>query len=198
MATRTGSIGSNGNHVYYSSPVSLGITMESGEYPNGEFKITKTANYEFEWDNVWLNSAASVTVYLCDSAGNNTYKLFDISLRARNDGWGYLSHEPNTATVSAKNLMGKALYIKMTGNTGGICSYNQSPVTIVTSYKPTVSAGSVITKAQMDSLRSFLSNTPTAVTQGAVATATVGNTYKSGLTAGTTKMTADWYNSAGT
>ena len=71
-------------------------------------------------------------------------------------------------------------------------------VTLNYETRPTVSVGTVITKTQMDNLRAFLGNSPTAVTQNTVATAAVGNTYKSGLTAGTTPMTAAWYNSAGT
>jgi len=67
--------------------------------------------------------------------------------------------------------------------------------TITYEYHPTVSAGSVITKAQMDTLRSYLGK-GTAVTQNGTITATVGNTYKSGLTAGSTAIDDNWYNTA--
>lgn len=58
---------------------------------------------------------------------------------------------------------------------------------------PTVSQYSVITKAQMDSLRAY-KKAGTAVTQYAVITATVGNTYRAATAA--TSITAAWYNGA--
>ena len=47
----------------------------------------------------------------------------------------------------------------------------------------------------MDNLKSYLGQ-GTTVTQGALATAAHGNTYASGLTAGTTAMNASWFNNA--
>lgn len=58
---------------------------------------------------------------------------------------------------------------------------------------PTVSVGSIITKAQMDTLRSY-KGSGTAATQGAAITASLGSTYSS-VSAGTT-INASWYNNA--
>ena len=61
----------------------------------------------------------------------------------------------------------------------------------------TVSAGTAITKAQMDALKSWInSSSITTVTQGGTATAAQGNTYRSGLTAGSTQFDDAWYNAA--
>lgn len=59
---------------------------------------------------------------------------------------------------------------------------------------PSVSAGGIIYKSQMDSLRTYKNNSPTAATQGGTITSSVGNTY-----AGTTQggiIYASWYNNA--
>lgn len=68
-------------------------------------------------------------------------------------------------------------------------------VTYTETNHPVVATGDIITKAQMDTLRSHLGQ-GTAVTQYNIATAAHGNTYKSGLTAGTTVMNSSWYNGA--
>lgn len=61
--------------------------------------------------------------------------------------------------------------------------------------KPTVNVGDVITKAQMDALRDYKSNTPTEVTQYAKITNTVGKTYNSSVTQYITINASD-YNDA--
>ena len=48
-------------------------------------------------------------------------------------------------------------------------------------FRPQVEVGSVITKTQMDAFRTFKSNNATAVTQGDVITAAIGNTYHGNL-----------------
>lgn len=60
---------------------------------------------------------------------------------------------------------------------------------------PTVSAGDLIRKVQMDALKTYL-NKGNTVTLGGLATASDGNTYKSGLTAGSTVFDDSWYNNA--
>lgn len=61
---------------------------------------------------------------------------------------------------------------------------------------PTVSIGSTVTKTQMDNLYSYINSSSNVVTKNTQINASDGNTYKSGLTAGTTQITANWYNNA--
>lgn len=75
--------------------------------------------------------------------------------------------------------------------------YKWSSAVTMPSKPSTVSAGTAITKAQMDALKSWInSSSITTVTQGGTATAAQGNTYRSGLTAGSTQFDDAWYNAA--
>lgn len=63
--------------------------------------------------------------------------------------------------------------------------------------RPTVTAGTVITKTQMDNLKSWVgaaSTTPTTVTVGNSITATIGNTYRASSATAGGSVTATWYN----
>lgn len=63
---------------------------------------------------------------------------------------------------------------------------------IVVPSKPSVTAGNIIYKTDMDNLKTWLNGSQTSVTQGAVITETVGDTYGA-VTAGN-PITAAWYN----
>lgn len=137
---------------------------------------------------------------------NNSIRMADVDINAHK-GQGYpnalgnngvlSTPSANVNTVLTGNIQLCVFISAAVGASTGFVG-GASKVTLNYETRPTVSAGTVITKTQMDNLRAFLGNSPTAVTQNTVATAAVGNTYKSGLTAGTTPMTAAWYNSAGT
>lgn len=82
-------------------------------------------------------------------------------------------------------------------------SYNNSDYkwssAITVPAKPTVTAGTAITDTQMDNLRTWINTSGiTDIADGAKVVATAGNTYRSGLTAGTSKIEASWYNAAST
>lgn len=82
-------------------------------------------------------------------------------------------------------------------------SYNNSAYkwsgAITVPAKPSVTAGTTITDTQMDDLRSWINASGiTDISDGGIVYASHGNTYKSGLTAGTSKIEASWYNNAAT
>ena len=65
--------------------------------------------------------------------------------------------------------------------------------------KPSVSVGDTITDTQMDDLRTWIGTSGiTDIGDGGIVYASHGNTYRSGLTAGTSKVEASWYNAAAT
>ena len=98
---------------------------------------------------------------------------------------------PSSGTVFTGNIQLCVYINQQVGAPTGFIGSGKLTFTYLT--KPTVSAGSVITKTQMDALRSFYDNTPTAVTQYDTAKASVATTYKS-ATAGNS-ISASWYNS---
>ena len=82
-------------------------------------------------------------------------------------------------------------------------SYNNSAYkwsgAITVPAKPSVTAGTKITDTDMDNLRSWINASGiTDISDGGIVYASHGNTYKSGLTAGTSKIEASWYNNAAT
>ena len=63
--------------------------------------------------------------------------------------------------------------------------------------KPSVSAGTVITDTQMDTLRTWINTSGiTDIADGSSVKASEGNTYRNTLTAGASKIEASWYNTA--
>lgn len=75
----------------------------------------------------------------------------------------------------------------------GIRFRGRATVYVSTTSRPSVTAGSVITKSQMDSLRNWKATigiTATAVTQGDTIKASIGNTYRSTWN----PVSASWYN----
>ena len=82
-------------------------------------------------------------------------------------------------------------------------SYNNSAYkwsgAITVPAKPSVSAGDPITDTQMDNLRTWINTSGiTDIGDSGIVYASHGNTYRSGLTAGTSKVEASWYNAAAT
>ena len=139
----TGSLGQTGVQTYFSSPVSLGVTLPANTYPSGAITFNNIVQGQAYWSNIFYSSGASVTVYLCDSAGNNAVQLFSLELNPQTSGWGFISYT-NSATINAPGLAGKALYVKMTGNTDRVVLGGYTTVTIntaVNAYSITCSAG---------------------------------------------------------
>jgi hypothetical protein len=81
------------------------------------------------------------------------------------------------------------------GSTPGIRNvYNITITYEILTQPATVSPGDPVTKTQMDNLRIW-KNKGTEVTKHEVITATIGNTYKNNVTAGSSKLDDAWYNS---
>lgn len=167
---------------------SINCTMSTTEYPTSvTFSTIGNGAY---WYNNNQSSAKTLTLYLSNSSKSIVYTLGSVSLAA-----GGSNTTTKTFNVSCPNLNGYALYIY--GSDGSCQLRNYCAISITTTYKagkPSVSAGIEIRKTQMDALKAYLGR-GTTVSQGGVIYASHGNTYKSGLTAGSTPINASWFNS---
>lgn len=127
--------------------------------------------------------------FTCQTAKNAEYTINITSLFARGGTAAYLA--PNNTTwyiVFQMNHSSKAARLYGKANYSDAATFNFS-----ISARPSVSAGSSVTKAQMDTLKSYLGK-GTAVTQNAVATQAVANTYATATQYNS--ITASWYNNA--
>ena len=124
-----GHIGSAGGRISLASPVSLGVSAPSGQYPNGTITFSDIKAGGCYWRNN-NDAPLSMDVYICDSAGNNAAKIFTLTINGQST---------NTTTRSgtlsgATGLAGKALYLKATGaGKNDIKLYNATAVAINTS-----------------------------------------------------------------
>lgn len=170
--------------------VTLDFNSAGAPGANKRYVIT---NFELDWNN---NGA-----YIYD-AGTNTFTI-KLVCGSTTVTVGTYSRSANGArpTISWSGSVLCPVNTKIqfvqtrNGGSAGIKNWYQVRVGFNTLTRPTVSAGTTIQKTQMDALRTWKNGGGTAVTQGAVATAAHGNTYKSGLTAGTTTFDDAWYNS---
>lgn len=157
----------------------------------------------------WSNCTAPTSVGLSRTRGTVTITWSGQAGGTNNAITGYTVIRNTSASTSGAATISSSASSGMTNAPGagtfyyGVYSkskYNtagpkwSSAITVPS--KPSVSAGTVITKAQMDTLKTWINGSQTTVTQYAVATAAHGNTYRSGLTAGTTAFDDAWYNAA--
>ena len=108
--TYEGAIGSSGINTNLKTPQSIGITLGANDKPSGTVNLADIASGGAYWTNKNKSSNRDIDVFLCDSAGNNAYKLFTVSCPKDSS-----TTVPKSATIDAPNLKGKALYIKATG-----------------------------------------------------------------------------------
>lgn len=153
-------------------------------------------------------SGTTVTVtWTAGSAGNNVtiggYYCILVNSTSSTSALKSASTNSSTLTATFTNCTpatmsnNSTIYARVCTTSGSPTGYNSGytnsgACTLMA--HPTVTAGTVITKAQMDSLRTYKGNTPTAVTQYATIAASVGTTYSS-ASAGNS-ITASWYNNA--
>ena len=163
----------------------------SGAGAPGSGKRYKVTGFELSWNN---NGA-----YILD-AGSNTFTVQIVSGSTTvTVGTYYRQANAARPTISWSGTMmcpenTKVQYNQIrNGGTAGIKNAYAVRINIETLTRPTVSAGSTITKAQMDSLRTWKGGSGTAVTQYDTIKASIGTTYKS-VSAGTAIDDA-WYNS---
>lgn len=131
------------------------------------------------------------------SGTNNGITGFDIIRNTSQSTSGATTIYTNVTSGNQTNSPGAGTFYygvrsKATYNNSG---YGWSGAVVVPA-KPTVSAGDKITEAQMDALRIWINGSQTDVGQHGIAYASHGNTYRSGLTAGTTQFDDTWYNNA--
>ena len=181
----TGSIGSSGSQLAMDGTArSINCTLAATEYPT-QVTFSSIGNGAY-WYNNNTSTAKTLTIYLSNSSKSIAYTLGSISIPKASS-----NTTTKTFTVNCPKIVGAALYIY--GSDGACQLRNACSITITTATRPTVSAGSTITKTQMDSLRSFLGK-GTAVTQYGTIQASVGTTYKT-VSAGTA-IDDSWYNTA--
>lgn len=162
---------------------SAGIRVTSVKFENN----TSTA--------VYMTPNGSGRKFYIDIKGttSGSYRLLDTTIKS---DWGGLKNigSNGTVTCSAALKGDIQLVVSISSGYGATTGFiGDCKITMTYEVHPTVSAGDPITKTQMDALRTYL-GAGTAVTQNATITAAVGNTYKSGLTAGTTVIDDAWYN----
>lgn len=127
----TGYLGTSGVSTYFKNgPISLGVTMPANTYPNGTITFNDIGQTTSYFHNGHVD-AQVLTLYLCDSAGNNAKKLCDLTIPGNSSVWTL----PTMTISGATGLAGKALYIKATGTTLALnrCYYrNRTSITIPT------------------------------------------------------------------
>lgn len=107
----TGYLGSSGVSTYFKNgPISLGVTMSANNYPNGTITFSNMGQTTCWFHNGHVDGQV-LTLYLCDSNGNNAKKLCDLTVPGNTNVWTM----PTMTISGATGLAGKALYIKATG-----------------------------------------------------------------------------------
>lgn len=128
MGTITGSLDGVHYLLTFGTPVSLGVSAPANYYPNGSVTFDDIGPSGAYWYNMYQGASRSITLYLCDSAGNNRVQLFTVTLNASGSNTTIKS-----ATISgATGLAGKALYLVATGNVNDIRLNRTTTVTINT------------------------------------------------------------------
>ena len=122
-----GSIGGAGSVITFESPVSINCQLGANEYPSGTLTFDNIADGNAYWKNNG-GYARSIDLYLCDSAGNNRAFLFTVSLNP--NGSNTTIRQANVS--GAEGLMGKALYLVATGDTGVVQLRRYTTITINT------------------------------------------------------------------
>lgn len=107
----TGYLGTSGVSTYFKNgPISLGVSMPANTYPNGSITFDNLGQTTCWFHNGHVD-AQVLSLYLCDSAGNNAKKLCDLTIPGNSSVWTL----PAISISGATGLAGKALYIKATG-----------------------------------------------------------------------------------
>ena len=172
----------------------------------GTYKITLT------YEPYWTNCTAPTSVSVSRSRGVCTVSWSGMSGGTNNaiTKYGVLVNT-SASTSGATTVNAGATGTSLTSSPGtnktvyfGVCSISAHNTTgykwsgaVSIPAKPSVSAGTVITDTQMDNLRTWINTSGiTDIGDGGIVYASHGNTYRSGLTAGSSKVEASWYNTA--
>lgn len=190
MGTWYAGVRSHGNHSagYSSYKWSSGFTVSacgaptsaSASYANGVMTVT--------WSGASAGTHNAITGY---GVGYSTTSGGTVS------GEKTVTTTATSGSTTFTGLSSNTTYYFAIRTKGGFGSNGWSGYKWTAGVKythPSVAVGDPIEKSQMDILRTFKGNSPTAVTQYAEITATVGSTYKA-ASAGS-EITAAWYNGA--
>lgn len=132
---------------------------------------------------------------------NNAITGYDIIRNTSQSTSGAITTHTAVTTGGQTNAPGAGTFyygVRTRGAAGAsyYSGYKWSGAITVPS-KPSVSAGTVITDTQMDTLRTWINTSGiTDIADGAQVKASEGNTYRNTLTAGSSKVEASWYNTA--
>lgn len=127
----TGQIGSSGTWTNFAQPRPLNVTLPANTYPSGVVTFSNIGSGAAYWKNNSASYELSLDLYLCDSAGNNAVKLFNIHLTN-----GAVDVDTKvSASISAPGLVGQPLYLYGVGSEramNSITLQNQTAVVIDT------------------------------------------------------------------
>lgn len=184
MASVTIQCGSSGQNQGTTATTVLGA-------PGANYKYVVTGfSVDYMNNGAYLYDAGTYTFTLKLTGGGVTITIGTYSRSANGArptiSWSGSVYFPANTAVTYETVRN--------GGSAGIRNAYKITVTYNQLTRPTVGAGAVITKAQMDALRTW-HGSGTVVTQYGTVYASHGNTYKGGLTAGSSQVAASWYNS---
>ncbi len=175
----------------------------SGDGKSGSFTTTEISALDAPSSVTLTKGTATKTATVSWSGGGssktaNIFQGYTIILSTNKSTTNYSTTSNGTSVTFSNVTPGTyyaGVYCRSDVNGKNSSTTWSGAVSLTWTGHPIVSVGSVITKAQMDTLRSYkIENgvTPTAVTQGGIIYASTGNTYKSASGI----IYASWYNGA--
>lgn len=185
-------------NIYADCAISITYDVITNCNPPSSVSLSRTRNkITISWSGAsggTNNSINKYSVYLSETSGGGVAQVGTTNLHTYVTSTA--ASGSYTFTVSAsKTYYGAVCTMGSAGN-GYYSDYKWSGGLAVPA-KPSVSAGTVITDTQMDNLRNWINTSGiTNIGDGDSVTASAGNTYRSGLTAGSTAISASWYNAA--
>lgn len=153
-------------------------------------KLYTVTGFSITWGDGYITSGATGAFYMW--VGNaNSSKQVQVSNQTYSSG----SSTPSVSWSGSLALnRGDCIRFHCSFSSGGIKNAITLKVTYTeTTYtKPAVAAGEIVTKEDMDALKTYL-NKGTAVSRGGTITNTIGASYKTGTSVGGA-VNASWYN----
>lgn len=168
-----------------------GIYCSSISFSGTGYLSPNVASYDCTFSIKLVGSTSGTIVFYSKKFTSDSPELYSSVTNVL--GTINLSSIQNAALKGNITLVISFSYNNTTNNSVWIGFTDSSTVTLTYATKPSVQVGEIITKAQMDSLRAYKNNTPTATTQYNTIIATIGSTYNSNITQNSI-ITASQYN----
>ena len=183
MATKTITLGSSGQNQGTSS-----TTVLSAPGANAKYKITK---FTLDWNNngAYIYDSGSKKTILKLTSGSTTITIGSFS-RSADGARPTISWSGSVLCPANKSLVYQT---DCSSGAAGLRNAYKITVTYTTLSRPTVTEGSLITKTQMDALKTWAGKGTTVSVGGAI-TATIGNSYRSSSVSAGDKIQDTWYN----